>query len=116
MSFAFSNAMTPKTEDFPSSSISVNVSNAFTVPNSVTRTSSGNPDTDDHSLHELSDDPEEPQSRKERLTAWQIPEPLGYGIILKRLKKRKCLHRAKCVGMRCIIQNTTAPECWSGMS
>jgi len=96
MSFAFSNAMTSKTEDFPSSSISVNVSNAFTVPNSVTRTSSGNPDTNDHSLHELSDDPEEPQSRKERLTAWQIPEPLGYGIILKRMLVRHVMrHHGK---------------------
>jgi Uma2 family endonuclease len=67
-----------KTEDFPSSSINIFVSNASININSVTGSSNGNPDSDGLSLpKEIGVEPDEPPVRKERLTAWQIPEPLG---------------------------------------
>ncbi len=62
MSFACSKSITSETEDFPASSITINVSNACTV----TGTSSSNPDTDNLSVHDLSDGSEEPQVKKRK--------------------------------------------------
>lgn len=90
LSFAPSDLMAAKSEDFFASSISLIVSNASIDLKSVTGASSscsgsGNPDSDGLSLsQEFADKPDDFQSRKERLTAWQIPKLLGYVIILRR--------------------------------